>query len=121
MVVAERDYTRPLYQERQYTPYRRRGKQNKQPRKLKKGHYILMLIFIGITVLFILSRFSMITEAQYRIEKLHKEIEATEAQNERLKVEIANLKSVSRIEKLAQTKLNMKKPNSYQIIYLNDN
>lgn len=120
MVVAEREYTRPLHQERRHTPYRKRSQQRKT-RKLKKGHYILLLVFIGITILFILSRFATITEKQYKVEKLRKEIETMEAENERLRVEIANLKSMSRIEKIAQSKLNMKKPNSYQIIYLKDN
>lgn len=120
MVVAEREYTRPLHQERRHTPYRRKN-QHRKNRKLKKGHYIVLLILIGITIIFILSRFSIITEKQYRVEKLRKEIETIEIENERLRVEIANLNSISRIEKIAQSKLNMKKPNSYQIIYLKDN
>ena len=81
---------------------------------------IARLIVIALLVFLPLYRFSVITESQYRLEKLKSEIKDIDMQNERLKVEIANLKSIARIEDIAKNKLNMKEPENQQIIYLNN-
>lgn len=104
--------------------YRQRYEQNKNiaPHKkvqpLKKGRLILAVTLIAIIAILILSRYSAITEAQYRISKMKAEIKEINAQNERLQVEIANLNSVARIEDIAKNKLNMKEPESEQVIYI---
>ncbi|HHW02997.1 MAG TPA: cell division protein FtsL [Thermoanaerobacterales bacterium] len=115
--VAKRQWNRQGY-EYDYKYYR-------EPRKKtnphKKGRLILALGIIAVVAIIILSRYSMITESQYRISKLKAELKDLTAQNERLRVEVADLSSVARIEDIARNKLNMKAPESRQIIYLNTN
>lgn len=121
VLVAERDIERyQTYRER-YEIYRQKSPVYKKKPENKKGRYIVTLALIGFVCLFVLSRFSAINETQYRIEKMKAELRNYEIQNERLKVEIANLKSISRIETLARNELNMVEPASNQIIYLNSN
>ena len=61
----------------------------------------------------------LLSESQYRLNNLQSEIQNIEFQNERLRVEIAKLKSVARIEDIAKNKLNMKEPGNQQIIFYN--
>jgi cell division protein FtsL len=121
VIVAERDFYRyPPYYER-YEEYRQKHSIQKPKPNNKKGRYILILALIGFIFLFLLSRFCAINETKYKIEKMKAELKNYEIQNERLKVEIAKLKSISRIEKIAKTELNMVEPESNQIIYLSKN
>ena len=121
MLVAEREIERyQTYRER-YEIYRQQSPAHRKKPENKKGRYIITLALIGFLCLFLLSRFSAINETQYRIEKMKVELKNYEIQNERLKVEVANLKSISRIEELARNELNMVEPASEQIIYLSPN
>ena len=119
VVVAEKDLQRRnFYREKVY-----QDDINIQRRKASSNHKlrcIARLIVIALLVFLPLYRFSVITESQYRLEKLKSEIKDIDMQNERLKVEIANLKSIARIEDIAKNKLNMKEPENQQIIYLNN-
>ncbi len=121
MVVAEREIQRTLY--RQQRPIERHhiGRRQEKPRSNRKALCIVSLICIVILVFLPLYRFSIITESQYKIAGLQSKINDIESQNERLMVEIANLKSVARIEEIAKNKLNMDEPRIQQIIYLNVN
>jgi len=118
VVVAEKELRRRDY-------YRERAYQHEiytQREKAYKNHklrYIVRLVMVALLLFSVLYRFSIITEYQYKIEKLRSEIEGISMQNERLKVEIASLKSISRIEEIAVNKLNMKEPDKQQIIYIN--
>lgn len=118
MVVAERELQRRSF-------YREEVYQREIHRRQQKSHsnhklrYILRLAVIALLLFAVLYRFSVITEYQYRIEKLQSEIEDISMQNERLRVEIASLKSIARIEDIAINKLNMKEPDNRQFIYLN--
>lgn len=120
MLVAERELqNRNVYRERQ-SPYQHPRRQpGRERRPQHKGMYIVKLILVALTAFFLVSQYSAITASQYRIEKLKANLKNTEAQNERLKVEIANLKSVARIEDIARNKLNMMEPENHQIIYIN--
>jgi cell division protein FtsL len=120
VVLAERDIERRrLYHETLQTYEKPIHREKVRPHK--KGRYILVLALVALMAIILLSRFSMITESQYRIEKLKNELKNIEEQNQRLKVEVANLKSVARIEDIAKNKLNMIEPDSHQIVYLNEN
>jgi len=118
VVVAERELQRRSF-------YREEAYQREIHRRQQKSHsnhklrYILRLAVIALLLFAVLYRFSVITEYQYRIEKLQSEIEDISMQNERLRVEIASLKSIARIEDIAINKLNMKEPDNRQFIYLN--
>ncbi len=120
MVVAERDLQRRNFYQNQHEVYRQNTRQ--QERKSSSNYkvkYIIRLLCVALLAFLPLYRFAVITESQYRIDKLQSEIKEMELQNEHLKVEIANLKSVARIEDIAKSKLNMKEPENQQIIYLN--
>ncbi|MDD4569027.1 MAG: cell division protein FtsL [Tepidanaerobacteraceae bacterium] len=122
MVVAERDLQRRnFYQEQHEINRRYRRKQQVKDRQNHKATYIVRLVVTALLAFLLLSRFAYITESQYRLHTLQSEINNIESQNERLRVEIASLKSVARIEEIAKNKLNMKEPRNDQIIYLNAN
>ncbi len=122
MVVAEREIQRRTFYRQQHEVYRRDiRKQQTKSRSNQKVWYIARLVCIAFLAFLPLYRFSVITESQYRVAELQSEIKNIDSQNERLKVEIANLKSVARIEDIAKNKLNMNEPGSQQIIYLNVN
>jgi len=117
VVVAERELQRRYYyKEKAY--YHEIYKKQPKTRSNQKLQYVLRLAVIALLLFTVLYRFSVITEYQYKIEKLKSEIEEINVQNERLKVEIASLKSVARIENIAINKLNMKEPDKQQIIYI---
>lgn len=117
MVVAEKQLYGNYYREEAY-----RHDLHRQPKKdttpsNHKIRYIIRLMAVAVLLFVILYRFSIITEYQYRIERLQSEIQEINMQNECLKVEIANLKSIARIEDIAKNKLNMKEPDAQQIMY----
>jgi cell division protein FtsL len=118
VVVAERNLANQNYQERLKT----RKQVARQPKKqTKKGHMVLTVIAIAIVVFFVMTRFSLLAENQYKIVQLQNELKVLEEENELLKVKVAKLKSVSRIENIAKQKLNMVEPNNHQIVYLDHN
>ena len=120
MALAERDLqNRHIYRNPNVDRYKK--KQHQSRKRPHKGIYIIKLLFIALTAFMLVSQFSTITEKQYRVEKLQAELKDTEAQNDKLRVEIANLKSVSRIDDIAKNKLNMIEPHKQQIIYLYEN
>ena len=79
----------------------------------------MRLVIIALLAFLLLSRYAFLSESQYRLNNLQSEIQNIEFQNERLRVEIAKLKSVARIEDIAKNKLNMKEPGNQQIIFYN--
>lgn len=121
MLVAERDFERYQSYRERYEIYRQKSPVHRQKTENKKGRYIVTLAIIGFVFLFILSRFSTINETQYRIKRMESELKNYQIQNERLGVELAELKSISRIEEIARNELNMTEPESDQIIYLSKN
>lgn len=117
VVVAERELHRRNYY-REQVRHQELSRPQPKPRSNKKLRYILRLGVIALLLFAVLYRFSIITEYQYRIEKMKAEIEEINMQNERLRVEIASLKSIARIEDIAVNKLNMREPDNQQIIYI---
>ena len=112
---------RALYRDRlQHEVYRPRPEREAKPKK-KKARYILTVGLMAITAMTSLVQSALLTEGQFRLEKLASELKSISAQNERLGVEVANLKSVARIEDIAKVKLNMTEPESHQIVYINEN
>jgi cell division protein FtsL len=122
VVVAERDLQRRTFYREQHEVLRHdTKKQQGKSRPNHKARYIARLVCIALLTFLPLYRFSVITESQYRLDTIQSEIKNVDSQNERLEVEIANLKAVARIEDIAKNKLNMKEPENQQIIYFNVN
>lgn len=112
---------RALYRnEMQYGDVQRpKPGQSPKPKK-KPGRYVAALGFTAIFAMISLFQFALLTENQLRIDKLSGDLKSICAQNERLGVEVAKLKSVARIEDIAKVKLNMIEPESHQIVYVNE-
>ncbi|MGI6425473.1 MAG: cell division protein FtsL [Tepidanaerobacteraceae bacterium] len=122
VVVAEKDLQRQYYYREQQEIYRR-SKTKQQTKPKQRSTYkivnIVRLVIIALLAFLLLSRYAFLSESQYRLNNLQSEIQNIEFQNERLRVEIAKLKSVARIEDIAKNKLNMKEPGNQQIIFYN--
>jgi cell division protein FtsL len=121
VVLAENELsTYRIHKQNQETYRYTKPKQRPAKRPQKKGKTIVSLVFIAIAVMFMLLRFSAINESQIRVNELQAELKSITDQNERLRVEVASLKAVARVEDIAKNRLNMIEPGSSQIIYIND-
>ena len=78
---------------------------------------LLMFFFIGGSLFYVWSRVQVI-QLGYEISNALKEERALTEANKKLRVEIATLKSYSRIEKLALEELRMAKPKPEQVIVI---
>lgn len=67
------------------------------------------------TAIFLVSRHAEIAQMAYRVGDLQREISLVEDENVRLRAQTSELKSLSRIEKIATTKLGMVKPGVIQV------
>jgi len=78
---------------------------------------ILLLFLIGGSLFYVWSRIQVI-QLGYEISNALKEERALAESNKRLRLEIATLKSYSRIEKFAVEELRMTKPKPDQVIVI---
>jgi cell division protein FtsL len=78
---------------------------------------LLMLFFIAGSLFYVWSRIQVI-QLGYEISNALKEKRVLTEANKKLRLEIATLKSYSRIEKLAEEELRMAKPRPEQVIVI---
>ena len=78
---------------------------------------LLMLFFIGGSLFYVWSRIQVI-QLGYEISNVMKEERALTESNKKLRLEIATLKSYTRIERLALEELRMAKPRPEQVIVI---
>ena len=78
---------------------------------------VLMLVFIGSSLFYVWSRIQVI-QLGYEISNTLKEERVLTETNKKLRLEIATLKSYTRIEKLAVEELRMAKPKPEQVIVI---
>ena len=92
-------------------------KKKKEDRKTKKHVIVLMAIVfaLGLTVAF---RFASITQINYTNHELQQEYNEIQSQIKITEANIEGAMSISEISKIATEKLNMHKPLSYQITYI---
>jgi cell division protein FtsL len=75
-----------------------------------------MIIFaIGMLVLF---RYASITELGYRLNEQNKLYEEVSNENKRISVDIARQVNLSDIRRIAEERLKMQEPQSYQIVHI---
>lgn len=67
------------------------------------------------TAVFLVSRHAQIAQMAYQVGDLQKEIRQVEEENVRLRAQASELRSLSRIEEIATTKLGMIKPGEIQV------
>jgi hypothetical protein len=63
--------------------------------------------------------YAQITEMDYKLSKINKDLNEQKNENIRLSLEIQKHLDLNRIRDVAQTRLDMQKPNKHQIIYVN--
>ena len=92
-----------------------------RPKRIKLNRLFLfaflMLFFVGGSLFYVWSRIQVI-RLGYEISSALKEERALTEANKRLRLEIATLKSYSRIEKFAVEELRMAKPKPEQVIVI---
>lgn len=89
-------------------------KQKKQDKKVKRRVIvdIALLVALGLTVAF---RYASVTQINYENHKLQQQYDQLAAVAENLELEIESSMSISEIANVAEKKLGMHKPLSYQI------
>jgi len=116
--------TAPKFQEQPY-PQKRQGTERKStpaPRVLAKPEpeaFPITQIIVCIVIIFavfsiIIYRYSTITEMNYALSALNKEYESLKDSNRKLQVSIGSRINQENIRKIAEERLNMKMPDSYQ-------
>jgi len=106
-------------------PRRAESKKIQPIQKVAKKHrkaalkLVVSALFILSIAFVILFRYSMITEANARNDKLQSEYNQIADENKRINVEIDSNVNLSKVEDIAINRLGMKKPEKYQTVYIN--
>ncbi len=92
-------------------------KRKNEDKKIKRGIIIniVLIVALGLTVAF---RYASVTQINYENHKLQKEYDQLSAQAENLQVDIESSMSIAEIANIAENRLGMHKPLSYQIRYV---
>lgn len=93
-------------------------KKKKEDKKVKRSVIVnvMVLVALGLTVAF---RYASVTQINYENHKLQQEYEQLNATMENMQVDIESSMSIAEIANIAEKKLGMHKPLSYQIEYVN--
>ena len=95
------------------TELRRKTEDKKTKRNIIVG--ITILVMMGLTVAF---RYASVTQINYENHKLEQEYQQKTAVVQNLQVDIESNMNIAEIAEIAETKLGMHKPFSYQIKYI---
>ena len=95
-----------------------KGKKKRTFRKKKLLLFMLPLLFFILSALFFVWSRIQVIQVGYEISSALKEGRALDEANKKLRVEIATLKSYTRIEKIAIEELKMSKPKPDQVIII---
>jgi len=88
------------------------------PWKQEVKHYLLIIItLVFFSLLFVWSRLGVV-QVGYEISQANKVYQGLVKENQRLRVEVASLKSPSRIEEIAKNQLGFINPRPEQIIII---
>ena len=95
-------------------------KKNKAKTKTENHIKVCLYVFIGFSILFSISyRNSLITKSFNEKEKTKAELGVLRKENVQLKINIQNSLNLSNVEKIASSKLGMKKIDDSQKVYIN--
>lgn len=93
-------------------------KRQKKNNKVKlKAVFCILIFFLSFSQ--IIYMYAQITEMDYKLNKDNKELNEHKNENVRLRLEIQKNLDLNRIREIAQTRLDMQKPDKHQIIYVN--
>ncbi|MDK2918230.1 MAG: hypothetical protein PWQ37_963 [Candidatus Petromonas sp.] len=104
--------------------YRNTNKKNTVRKNRKSNHrlaisVIICVMMISGSLIFLLSRYTAITETKYRIITLNKQADELESQLQDLNAQLDSLTRSDIIEKKAIEKLDMQYPKYEQMVFLN--
>lgn len=88
----------------------------KRERTVVKNRTCIKVIGLIVLGMVVALRFASITEINYRNQTLKKELNTAKSAVTEKQVEIESMMSVSEIAKIAEERLSMQKPQSYQIV-----
>ncbi|HHY63426.1 MAG TPA: hypothetical protein GX501_00110 [Clostridiaceae bacterium] len=83
---------------------------------MPKARMVFALLFVTAVCFVILYRFSVIAELNAKMGKLTEQYNALKNENRMLRVEIETSIDLDYVRQVAETKLNMHKPDNYQIV-----
>lgn len=84
--------------------------------KVTKGFLLGIIALFFACGLAIVAQATIFIESSYRLSQIKKEIRAIEQENARLRLARDELRSPERIERLASSKLNMRRPNPEEVM-----
>jgi cell division protein FtsL len=95
----------------------------KEKRKYRLNRAAKTKMFFSILFLFVLGflvayRYALITDLNFSLCRLQTQYEKLRSENSRLKIAIEKDTDLSKIKNIAETKLNMQKPDKYQVVYI---
>ncbi len=126
MVLARKESTYTYEQVEERKEERKQGQihRNKKRKKSYRFEKILITMIIAIIFIcsiFILTRFTAITEARNNVNNLEKQLEKLEVERTKLKVEVEKVSKSGWIESEARNNLQMDYPTTEQMINININ
>ncbi|MCF8008956.1 MAG: cell division protein FtsL [Halanaerobiales bacterium] len=80
--------------------------------------YLILLTICAIILLVYISYTLKINNLSYKIEKVQNEIQVLEDKNHKLSIKVSNLNSLSQIDEIARTELNMIEPQSMHTLVM---
>ncbi len=80
--------------------------------------YLILLTICAIILLVYISYTLRINNLSYRIDQMQNEIQALEEKNHKLGIKLSNASSLSQVDQLARSELNMVEPDSMQTLVL---
>ena len=126
MALAQRSSS--AYQQEEYYIYKPIEKQKVQVRKKRKGKVgktasqkfkmILEVLFCFGIAFIMIFRYVSITEASHQLSRYQKELKELQTANEQMQIAIERSIDLKKVEEIANTQLNMKQPDKYQMVYV---
>lgn len=86
--------------------------------RFKKTRIVFSILLVFLTGFVVMYRYALITDLNYKISRLEKEYETIKNDNSRLKVAVEKNTDLSRIKTTAEERMNMQKPDKYQIVHI---
>ncbi|MGI6622372.1 MAG: hypothetical protein GX227_09780 [Clostridiaceae bacterium] len=107
---------RPAEQQRIEKKVSKQTRSYPKSSSVPKTRMVFALMFVTAICFVILYRFSVITELNSRMGKLTAEYNQLRDENRMLKVDIETSIDLDHVKHIAETKLNMHKPDKYQLV-----
>lgn len=123
MLVAKKKYSYESYdylnEDKQMNTKKVKNRKSKRKNLFIRMSAMFWVVTISAALIFVLLRYTAITEAEYRVYSLNKEITRLEDHLQDVKVDLDSLTRSDIIEDAATKDLNMQYPQYQQMVFLN--